>query len=399
MGDSIYREPGDDSWAYVRPYANLRPHMTFKRRSGNGNGNDSDSTNGVYEAVYLKSHPALKMSNSDDPPGSFHSRDLWRPHPTLPDAWKYVARDDDTVTLLSGEKILPLGIEGAIRESPLVRDALVVGNDRLTPGVLVFRAPAAEVPLLSDEQLVDAIWPHVQVGNRLADEFARITRDMIVPVPADVDYPATDKNNIIRGAAYAQFQNYIDAMYSEKPQRQGDGHKMPLKKGLSVLELEGLIQDALRDQAGIDMHDVHTDFFGAGLDSLRAAQIRRLLLQKVDLAGHSLPTNAVYDAGNISVLARRLHVMSSGSELTNSHITDCSGATYQKPNESHGIPLMRKLIDEYGTFERRKPGTLPLPEKETVVRGIFYQVGPKPSSHIHLILTAILRFSQVPPVP
>ncbi|KAK8101801.1 NRPS-like protein biosynthetic cluster [Apiospora kogelbergensis] len=367
VGDSIYREPGDDSWVYVRPYANLRPHMIFKRRSGNGNVNDGDSTNGVYEAVYLKSHPALKMSNSDDPPGSFHSRDLWRPHPTLPDAWKYVARDDDTVTLLSGEKILPLGIEGAIRESPLVRDALVVGNDRLMPGVLVFRAPAAEVPLLSDEQLVDAIWSHVQAGNRLADEFARITRDMIVPVPADIDYPATDKNNIIRGAAYAQFQNYIDAMYSEKPQRQGDGHKMPLKKGLSVLELEGLIQDALRDQAGIDIQDIQADFFGAGLDSLRAAQIRRLLLQKVDLAGHSLPTNAVYDAGNISVLARRLHVMSSGSELTNSNITDCSGAAYEKPNESHNIPLMRRLIDEYGTFERRNPGILPQPERETVI--------------------------------
>ncbi len=35
MGDSIYRAPGDDSWVYIRPYANLRPSHGFQegRRS------------------------------------------------------------------------------------------------------------------------------------------------------------------------------------------------------------------------------------------------------------------------------------------------------------------------------------------------------------------------------
>ncbi|KAK6834999.1 hypothetical protein PG987_009693 [Apiospora arundinis] len=352
VGDSIYREPGDDSWDYVRPYPSLRPHMMFKLRGGGrhvgGGGND------VYEAVYLKSHPALKMSNSDNPPGSFHSRDLWTPHPILPDAWKYVARDDDTVTLLSGEKILPLGIEGAIRESPFVRDALVVGNDRLTPGVLVFRAATGP-----------------DGGQPAWDEFARITRDMVVPVPADVSYPATDKNNIIRGAAYAQFQDYIDAMYAEIPlQQQTNGanisHK---KKKLGVEELERVIRSLLRDHADIDVPDAHTDFFAAGLDSLRAAQIRRLLLQSVDLGGCSLPTNAVYDAGNVAELARRLYAMSMGeATVTNGHITTQSQHTPTNGrSDSSDLRLMQQMIDEYGSFERRKPGILPQPEKETVI--------------------------------
>ncbi|KAK7955093.1 NRPS-like enzyme [Apiospora saccharicola] len=354
VGDSLYREPGDDTWDYVRPYASLRPHMVFQPRG------DSD----VYEAVYLKTHPALKMSNSDDPPGSFHSRDLWTPHPTLPDAWKYVARDDDTVTLLSGEKILPLGIEGAIRESPLVRDALVVGNDRLAPGVLVFRA--AEGTELSDEQFIDAVWPHVQAGNQIADEFARVTRDMVVPVPADVAYPATDKNNIIRGAAYTQFADYIEAMYAEKPQTQtnGDSKTKPLKKVDSVEEVQQLIMDLLRDQADIDMADEHTDFFAAGVDSLRAAQIRRLLLQNVDLGNHSLPTNAIYDAGNVETLAQRLYSMSLGGSPTNGHAVN--GNTTNGNSESD-LELMQKLVEEYGSFERRKAGELLNPEKETVI--------------------------------
>lgn len=52
----------------------------------------------VYESVYLKSHPALLISNSNDPPGSFHSGDLFSPHPTIDWAWKYLARADDRVT-------------------------------------------------------------------------------------------------------------------------------------------------------------------------------------------------------------------------------------------------------------------------------------------------------------
>lgn len=388
VGDSLYREPGDDTWDYVRPYASLRPHMVFKPR-GSGD---------VYEAVYLKTHPALKMSNSDDPAGSFHSRDLWTPHSTLPDAWKYIARDDDTVTLLSGEKILPLGIEGAIRECPLVRDALVVGNDRLSPGVLLFRAAAAEGEELSDDEFVDAVWPHVQAGNQIADEFARVTRDMVVPLPADVDYPATDKNNIIRGAAYAQFADYIDAVYSEKPQTQINGGETskPLKKASNVDELQQQIMDLVRNQADVDMADAQTDFFAAGVDSLRAAQIRRLLLKNVDLGDHSLPTNAIYDAGNVETLAQRLYSMSLGNAPTN-------GQTI-KENATNGdsesdLDLMQKLVDEYGSFQRWKPGDLPNPEKETVV-SICLSATRSSVRYSHQDrLTEIHRSSPAPPVP
>ncbi|KAK7965910.1 NRPS-like enzyme [Apiospora aurea] len=387
-GGLLYREPGDDTWDYVRPYPSLRPYMIFKLRSGGGGDTD------VYEAVYLKTHPALKMSNSDSPPGSFHSRDLWTPHPTLPDAWKYVARDDDTVTLLSGEKILPLGIEGAIRESPLVRDALVVGNDRLAPGVLVFRAAAtAHVPALSDAEFVDAIWPHVQAGNQLADEFARIPRDMVVPIPADVDYPATDKGNLIRGAAYAQFRDYIDAMYAEKKKKpphrhlQANGRQLitPAKK-LDIKELERIILDLLHDQVEIRMPDIYTDFFAAGVDSLRAAQLRRILLQNLDLGSShdSLPTNAIYDAGNVENLAQKLYAMSlSGNGLAS------NGQTIPGPATAHGdsgsdLELMQTLIDEYGTFERRKPGDLPNPEKETVI--LTGATGALGAHILHLLL-------------
>ncbi|KAI8628656.1 acetyl-CoA synthetase-like protein [Xylariaceae sp. FL1651] len=328
MGDSIYREPGDNSWVYVRPYASLRSHMFFKRIG-----------DGVYEAVYLKSHPALMAttSNSNDPPGSFHSKDLFTPHPTIENAWKYIARDDDRITLLNGEKILPLGMEGTVRESPLVRDGLMVGNDRLMPGLLVFRSDAAAA--MSDDELIDAIWPMIETANDVMDEYARITRDMIVPLAADVDYPATDKNNIIRAASYRKFEDVIEKLYNKDTQT--NGHD---KKKLNLKELEEYVFRVVRDQAGIEVPDYETDFFAAGVDSLRAAQLRRLLQQDLDLGGHSLPTNAVYDAGNVAKLAGVLFSMRTGEQLQNGH-----------SSETNDIAMMKDLIAEYGNFETQKP--------------------------------------------
>ncbi|KAI1476745.1 acetyl-CoA synthetase-like protein [Daldinia eschscholtzii] len=341
MGDSIQREPGDDSWDYIRPYANLREHMVFQERG-----------NGAYEAVYLKSHPALMTTNSNDPPGSFHSGDLFVPHPTLDWAWKYIARSDDRVTLLSGEKILPLGMEGTVRESPLVRDALMVGNDRLVPGLLVFRSTAAAD--LSDNEFIKAIRPYVDRANNFADEFARITPDMVVPLAANVEYPVTDKKNIIRAAAYARFDNVIEGLYTgDKNTTNGKDHQ---KLVLDIGQLEQFILRLLREQADIEVPDIETDLFASGVDSLRAAQIRRLLQRDLDLGGHSLRTNVVYDAGSVSRLARLLYSMRTGEKLEDIHA-----------NDEDEIVKMQNIIDEYSRFQVRSSGNLPTPEKDVVI--------------------------------
>ncbi|KAI1389370.1 acetyl-CoA synthetase-like protein [Hypoxylon trugodes] len=341
VGDSIHREAGDDSWDYIRPYANLRQHITFKKIDGN-----------VHESVYLKSHPALMISNSNDPPGSFHSGDLFVPHPSIDWAWKYVARADDRVTLLSGEKILPLNMEGTIRESPLVRDVLMVGNDRLVPGLLAFRSTAAAN--LSDDEFVEAIQPYINRANEIADEFARLTPDMIAPIAADVEYPATDKNNIIRAAAYAHFEDVIENLYSkDKDVAEGNGSG---NLTLNVEQLEQFILKLIRQQAAIEVPDVEADLFASGIDSLRAAQVRRLLQRNLDVGGHSLRTNIVYDAGSVAKLARLLFAMRTSEKLEDLH-----------PSDDDEIMKMEKIIEENTDFQPRAPGALPTPEKGVVI--------------------------------
>ncbi|KAI1099196.1 acetyl-CoA synthetase-like protein [Jackrogersella minutella] len=314
VGDSIHREPWDDSWDYMGPYANLREHMTFKKLD-----------DGVYESVYLKSHPALMGSNSNDPPGSFHSGDLFTPHPTIDWAWKYVARADDRITLISGEKILPVNMEGTIRESPLVRDVLIIGNDRLVPSLLAFRSTTAYG--LTDDELVEAIQPYMESANLIADEIARLTPDMIAPLGVDVEYPATDKNNIIRSAAYAQFEDVIEALYS-KDKGAVDGRDGKNLK-FDVEQLEQFVLSLIREQSGIEVPDVHADLW---VDSLRAAQVRRLLQRDLDLAGHSLREQ-------IEDFCR---------------------------NDKIEILKMEKIIDDHGKFRPRTHRGVPTPMKQTV---------------------------------
>lgn len=103
---------------------------------------DEASGGSLYECVYLPGHRSLSASNADD--GSYNSQDLFVQHPTHPKRWKYVARRDDRVTLINGEKVLPLPIEGTIRQHPFVEEAVVVGLQKAEPGLLIFRAPAAQ---------------------------------------------------------------------------------------------------------------------------------------------------------------------------------------------------------------------------------------------------------------
>ena len=142
-------------------------------------------------------------------------------HPSIPDIWKYVTRIEDRVTLANGEKVVPLPIEGRMREEELVREAAVIGVDQPIPGLLIFRAKRADY--MSDEAYIDAIWPSVADVNSRAEAFSQITREMISLLPSNVEYPQTDKGSIIRAQVYAKFEDQIKELYAKVEANEGGG--------------------------------------------------------------------------------------------------------------------------------------------------------------------------------
>lgn len=326
------RADGDDSWNYLRLYANIRKFLHM-----------SPLGDGSFEMVYLKGHPALSASNSDDPaPGSWHSKDVFIPHETIPDVWKYVTRIDDRVTLVNGEKVLPLPIEGRIREDRLVREAVIVGVDQSIPGLLVFRSKT--VDHMTDAQYIDAIWPSVADANSRAEAFSQITREMITPMPSNVDWPQTDKGSIIRAQCYMKFADQIKDMYTRL---EGDAEGGTLR--LNLQDVVDFIMTTFRETIGVSLESPDVDFFAAGVDSLRAIQMRRIIVKTLELNGKQLTPNVVYENGTPKQLAKYLHALGQGED----------------GEEEGEASLMMEMIEKYSAFTKHHYcGNFLIPDNE-----------------------------------
>ncbi|KAH8671220.1 putative NRPS-like enzyme [Xylariales sp. PMI_506] len=348
MMSSVYRNPEDKAWNYLRPAPHVAPYILFQPVDGER-----------YECVILDGHKGKTISNSDDPPNSWHTNDLFVPHPSIPNAWKFVTRMDDRITLINGEKVLPLNIESRVRCHPLVREAVVFGIDREVPGLLLFRAPSTGH--IDDQNFVDQVWPAVKDANKHAEAFSQITRDMIIVISEDIECPSTEKSSIKRQLVFREFASEINAAYTAM-----EAVNRTKSLSLTISELEEWIVDTMRSQ-GYDIKDTRTDFFSVGVDSLQAIHIRALILRNIDLGGceSECTSMIVFDCGNTERLAKRLYAIRTSNRIDKEQDVE--------------IASMQTLIDKYSDFSKH---------------GLRSKSSPSGSSHMRqvIILTGATGF-------
>jgi hypothetical protein len=290
-----------------------------------------------YESVFLPSLSQLSASasNSDDPvPGSFHSKDIFTPHPTIPDTWKYLGRLDDRITLINGEKVLPTPIEGRVKVDPLVREAVVFGIEKAIPGILIIRSDAARD--MSDAEYINAVWPSVQEANSSAEAFSQISKEMILPFPSGTEYPITDKGTIIRAQVYRKFADEVEELYRRFENTE---------KGTMELEgqaLETYLMKIFTKELGLLIPSPEAEFFAAGMDSLQSIQARGLILRDLYMGGNAgrLGQNVVFESGNVSRLAKKLEAVRKGEEVEREDV----------------LGAMRNAIAEESDFVAHVPG-------------------------------------------
>ncbi|KAF9870749.1 male sterility protein [Colletotrichum karsti] len=355
------RPAGDKAWNYMRPLPVAKPYVFMDEISPR-----------IFECVCLDGYPAKSTSNSDDPPNSFRTRDLFKRHPTEPDWWKYISRLDDRFTLINGEKVLPIPIEGRIRQEQIVKEAIVFGEQRDYPGVLIVKADgAAHIP---DEQFIEEIWPAVEAANAQAESFSRIPRELVVILPHDAEYPKTDKGTFIRVPFYQKFDKEIQAAYDRYENENEVGGSLALEGE----ELENWLLQQLNEKSENALSSVDADFFASGIDSLLCIQMWSLMKRKLDLGGRQgqLGQNVLYETGNIKELARHLEGLRSGRE-------DAAKDEFQK---------MEDLIAKYSSFKTHAAGSAPKPEKDLIlVTGVTGGLG----AHILAQLATFPHVSQV----
>ncbi|KAJ5376810.1 hypothetical protein N7509_013696 [Penicillium cosmopolitanum] len=340
-----FRYPSDIEWEYMRLHRPVADHTLMDEISP-----------GVFECVALDGLPSKGPSNSkppfspQNPENSFRTSDLFtrHPDPKKSNYYKYLSRLDDRLTLVNGEKVLPIPIEGRIRQEELVGECVVFGIQRTVPGALIFRAPG-KATHLNNEQFLNQIWPAVEAANAQAETFSRLPRELIVVKDADVVYPKTDKGTCIRAQVYQVFEDDIKKAYAGfegTDQKKGD-------LTLSVPELEEWLLTRFRKDLGVPLASPETDIFGAGVDSLQTTQIWRCIVRDLDLGDNteSVSQNIVFEKGTVGDLAKHLY-----------HLR--TGETFEQENE---LEVMEELIEKYSHFTQHHPTIQQQPQSEVVV--------------------------------
>ncbi|KAL4787288.1 hypothetical protein BJX76DRAFT_363631 [Aspergillus varians] len=333
------RSPDDKRWDWLRPSEAVKKFLRMEERFP-----------GIYESVVLDGWPSKVMSNRPD--GAYATKDLFLKHPEI-EAYKYYARLDDTVTLVNGEKVIPLDLEGRVRQLSVVADALVFGVGKASIGLAVIRAPDAAS--MTENQIIGAIWPAVEEAHTFLPAYGQLSKNMVCVLPADTVYSRTDKGTVIRQAFYRDFSDLIEACYEAEDATTGT-------LLLSEEELKVFLRETLtkvlpaRDPSDFTNE---VDFFALGMDSLQATQLRSVLIRSLDIKGHKLGLNIAFEHPSIGSLARCLYSLSSGTSEVETSIEE----------------QMEALVDKYSDFEQHVPCPNGLSGRYIVVTGATGSLG------------------------
>ncbi|KAG1723799.1 putative aminoadipate reductase [Suillus lakei] len=307
----------DKDWNWPRakgPYmkTKVNEYLRFEPRGGD-----------TYELFVLDGWPMKVMTNQPD--GSYATKDLFIKHPTIPEAYKFIGRIDDTLVMVNGEKTNPVPMELTLRSSPYIADAVIFGAGRIQIGALI----------LPTEILVKLVAPIVAIANAEAPSHSQLATEALVFLPYGTVIPRADKGSILRPRVYKEFESVINEAY-KRLEGDIDGY------GKRQLADEAEARTAIRDIIGktvdgpIDSLEDDTDLFGFGLDSLQSSRIRNTIQREIDLGGKKLSPNAVFEHPSIAQIAQLLVAMSSGNE----------GALVQRSP----LEIVLELVKKYGSF-------------------------------------------------
>lgn len=319
-----FREPGDKEWNWLRPTPALLPYLRWEQHGD------------AYEVVIADGWKSKVTSNQPD--GSYATRDLFIVHPSKADRFKYVGRLDDWLVLTNGEKINPVQFEHTVQSHEHVAEAVVFGAGQVAPGLII--VPAKGYDSLSEDDYLRLVQPALDAANAQAESYAKIDREHIRVLTADAadDCPKTDKGTVIRSAFYKKFEALIQSVYEDAEAATGGDLKLDFEQ-LGTW-LKSLLVEILKlGPAEAARVTPEADFFALGLDSLGAYRMYSRIMKTLDLgpSAADVPGNVCFEYPNLKALASYLSALRSGE-------------SYSKRSETEE---MQALIEKYGSFAAR----------------------------------------------
>ncbi|CZR62914.1 related to nonribosomal peptide synthetase MxcG (component of the myxochelin iron transport regulon) [Phialocephala subalpina] len=267
---------------------------------------DKDDRTSKYQPVF-QVFPGIK---------EYRTRDLYSANANAPGWWKYRGRADDLIVLSNGEKINPIPMENIIRSHPSIKGALIIGEYRFIPSLLIELDSAYTLETERERhQLLDDIWPAVQEANKVAPGFSKIPKSLILFADPGKPFLRAGKGTIQRQQTVRDFAEELEHLYrSQEAGLLTEG--LTLSKSNSPVDILTFVKEIYAEALDADDLSDTENVFQRGLDSLRVIIIMQrlraaLALCEIPIHTENINPRLVYSAWSVERMANAIVRLSS----------------------------------------------------------------------------------------
>ena len=303
---------------------------------------------------------------------TWRTGDLFTRHPSIPTLWRFCSRVDDLIVMSNGLKIKPAPMELIIQGSPFVGAALIIGQGRVEPVLIV--EPNSAGKALQPQVLHQNLIRVVEEANSNAPTYAQISDSKIVIGPSDKPFFRAPKGTVVRKLTADLYASEIDKAYSEEVSTGPVVTQIsPDDDEFSAESIKKLVREKtekLSTTAGSKGLSESDNFFMLGLDSLKMAQLaynlRRELGSRILNAGSEISLRLIYRYSTIQALSDAIYNLHNRSNLVD-----------EKP--VHDVDAMKRMVHEYSSRIPRSTSSrcaFPITDIEILILGPRGSLGP-----------------------
>ena len=303
---------------------------------------------------------------------TWRTGDLFTRHPSIPTLWQFCSRVDDLIVMSNGLKIKPIPMELIIQDSPYVSSALIAGQGRVEPIVII--EPSSAGKAIPPQELYQHLIDMVGKANSIAPAYAQIDKSKIILGSSDKPFVRAPKGTVVRKVTIDLYASEVDKAYSEDFITCSASTRICVEDNrFSLGNIKRLAQEEstkLATTSGGKELDEHESFFMLGLDSLKMAQLaynlRRELGPHSSDTGSEISLRFIYRYPTIQLLSDAIFNLRYQPETVN-----------ERP--VHNFDAMKEMIQEYAQGIPSlvsTPCPLPVTGVEILILGPRGSLGP-----------------------
>ncbi|TWU74321.1 putative secondary metabolism biosynthetic enzyme [Metarhizium rileyi] len=344
---------------YFQPDLKLWQYFVFNSEIMGADWRLRDPENDIYELFIRRKDPKEPL---DQPLyytfphlTDWSTGDLFKAHPTRKDHWMYHGRADNIIVFSNGEKLNPVTIEDSIVGHPLIKGALVVGQDRFQPALIL---EPKTPPQTEDESraIIESVWPLIQDLNKETVAHGRISRHLVALSDPSLPFPRASKGTVQRKLAVCKYKLAIDEIYKQA-EFVDTADAVPIDLSSVDATLRSILE-LLTGRMGIRDVEPGTDFFSAGIDSLQVLGISKLLRAGLAAAG--------VDVDKAVVAPRAIYANPTSEKLAKYvySATCVNGDSLQNGRDTEETSTLKALVAKYTTDLPTRRGDKPKPSED-----------------------------------